>query len=42
LRTEDLLGLISESDLKKLTGIGPKALAALSAALDERGLSFRS
>jgi hypothetical protein len=33
---------ISESDLKKLHGMGPTAIAALRAALDERGLSFRS
>jgi hypothetical protein len=33
---------ISESDLKQLHGMGPTAIAALRAALDERGLSFRS
>jgi hypothetical protein len=38
----DQLAQISESDLKKLHGMGPTAIAALRAALDERGLSFRS
>ena len=37
----DQLAAISESDLKKLHGMGPKAIAALRAALDERGLSLR-
>jgi hypothetical protein len=36
------LAQISESDLKKLHGMGPTAIAALRAALDERGLSLRS
>ena len=30
-----------ESDLKKLHGIGPKAMGQLLAALHERGLSFK-
>ncbi|MQR96181.1 DNA-directed RNA polymerase subunit alpha C-terminal domain-containing protein [Fictibacillus phosphorivorans] len=30
-----------ESDLKKLHGMGPKALGQLLAALQERGLSFK-
>jgi hypothetical protein len=38
----DQLAQISESDLAKLHGMGPTAIAALRAALDERGLSFRS
>ena len=38
----DQLAQISESDLKKLHGMGPTAIAALRATLDERGLSFRS
>ena len=38
----DQLAQISESDLKKLHGMGPTALAALRSALDERGLSLRS
>jgi hypothetical protein len=38
----DQLAQISESDLRKLHGMGPTAIAALRAALDERGLSFRS
>jgi hypothetical protein len=38
----DELALISESDLKRLHGMGPTAIAALRAALDERGLSFRN
>ena len=36
----DQLAQISESDLKKLHGMGPTAIAALGAALAERGLSF--
>jgi hypothetical protein len=36
----DQLAQISEFDLKKLHGMGPTAIAALRAALDERGLSF--
>lgn len=31
----------SEMDVKKLHGMGPTALAALRAALAQRGLSFR-
>jgi hypothetical protein len=38
----DQLAQSSESDLAKLHGMGPTAIAALRAALDERGLSFRS
>jgi DNA integrity scanning protein DisA with diadenylate cyclase activity len=38
----DQLAQISESDLKKLHGMGETAIAAVRAALDERGLSFRS
>jgi len=38
----DQLAQLSESDLKKLHGMGPTAIAALRAALHERGLSFRS
>jgi hypothetical protein len=38
----DQLAQIHESDLKKLHGMGPTAIAALRAALDECGLSFRS
>ena len=38
----DELAQVSESDLKKLHGMGPTAIAALRAALDERGLSFRN
>lgn len=37
----DQLAEVSESELKKLHGMGPTAVAALRAALDERGLSFR-
>jgi hypothetical protein len=37
----DQLAQVSESDLKKLHGMGPTAIAALRAALDERGLSLR-
>ena len=36
------LAEVSESELKRLHGMGPTAVAALRAALDERGLSFRS
>jgi hypothetical protein len=39
---QDQLAQVSESDLKKLHGMGATAIAALRAALDERGLSFRS
>jgi hypothetical protein len=38
----DQLAQISESDLKKLHGMGSTAVAALRAALDERGLAYRS
>jgi DNA integrity scanning protein DisA with diadenylate cyclase activity len=38
----DQLAQVSESDLKELHGMGATAIAALHAALDERGLSFRS
>ncbi|MDQ6818580.1 MAG: DNA-binding protein [Actinomycetota bacterium] len=38
----DELAEVSESDLEKLHGVGPTAIAALCAALDERGLSSRS
>jgi hypothetical protein len=38
----DQLAQVSESDLKKLHGMGATAIAALRAALDERGLSFGS
>jgi hypothetical protein len=37
----DQLTQVSESDVEKLHGMGPTAIAALSAALDQRGLSFR-
>ena len=37
----DQLAQVSESDLKKLHGMGPTAIAALRGALDERGLSLR-
>jgi hypothetical protein len=37
-----LLAQVSESEVKKLHGMGPKAVAALRAALRERGLSFRN
>ena len=33
---------VSESDLSKLHGMGPTAMKALRAALDERGLSFNT
>ena len=32
---------VSESELMELHGMGPNALRALRAALEERGLSFR-
>jgi Integrase core domain len=38
----DQLAEVSESELKKLHGMGPTAVEALRAALAERGLSFRS
>ncbi len=34
------LAQVSESDLRKLHGIGPNAIAALREALHERGRSF--
>ena len=37
----DQLAQVSESDLSKLHGMGPTAIAALREALDERGLAFR-
>jgi hypothetical protein len=37
----DQLAQVSESDIRTLHGMGPTAIAALRAALDERGLSFR-
>jgi len=38
----DQLAEVSESNLRKLHGMGPTTVAALRAALEERGLSFRS
>jgi predicted flap endonuclease-1-like 5' DNA nuclease len=38
-RLEQLAG-VKESDLRKLHGMGPKALAALRTALEELGLTF--
>jgi hypothetical protein len=38
----DQLAQVSESDLSKLHGMGPTAIATLRAPLDERGLSFRN
>ncbi len=38
----DELAQISESDLNQLHGMGLRAIVALRAALEERGLSFRS
>ena len=38
----DQLARVSESDLSKLHGMGPAAIAALRAALVERGLAFRA
>jgi hypothetical protein len=35
------LAEVSESDLKKLHGMGPTAIAALRTALGDRGLSLR-
>jgi DNA-directed RNA polymerase alpha subunit len=37
----DQLAQVSESELTKLHGMGPTAIAALRAALGERGLSLR-
>jgi len=37
----DQLAEVCESDVTKLHGMGPTAIAALRAALDERGLAFR-
>jgi hypothetical protein len=36
----DQLAQVSEADLSKLHGMGPTAIKALRAALDERGRSF--
>ena len=36
----DQLSAVKESDLKKLHGMGPKALNILRLALAEKGLSF--
>jgi hypothetical protein len=36
------LAQVSESDLENLHGMGPTAISALRAALDQRGLSFRA
>lgn len=38
----DQLTRASESDLRKLHGMGPTAIAALREALHARGLSFRA
>jgi hypothetical protein len=38
----DQLAQAFESDLSHLHGMGPTAIVALRAALEERGLSFRS
>jgi DNA repair protein RadC len=38
----DQLAEVSVSELKKLHGMGPTAVAALRVALEGRGLSFRS
>jgi len=38
-RLEQLTG-VKESDLRRLHGMGPKALVALRQALEEMGLSF--
>ncbi len=37
----DQLAQVSESDLEKLHGMGPTAMAALREALGERGLALR-
>lgn len=37
----DQLTRVSEAELSKLHGMGPTALDALRAALDDRGLSFQ-
>ena len=37
----DQLAEVTESELQELHGMGPTAMAALRAALGERGLSFR-
>lgn len=41
VRLEQLAG-IRESDLRRLHGMGPKAIEQLREALGERGMSFRS
>jgi hypothetical protein len=38
----DQLAQVSESELEELHGMGPRAIATLRLALDERGLSFRT
>ena len=38
----DLLTRITEADLQKLHGMGPKAIGLLRAELAARGLSFRA
>ena len=38
----DQLAEVSESDLKKLHGMGPTAIAALRRGLDDRGLALRT
>jgi hypothetical protein len=35
------LAEVSEADVKRVHGMGPTAMTALRAALQERGLSFR-
>jgi predicted flap endonuclease-1-like 5' DNA nuclease len=40
-RLEELAG-VSEAELKKLHGMGPKALGVLREALAARGLGFRT
>lgn len=40
MRLEEFAG-VSEADLLKLHGVGPKALGVLRTALAERGLSFK-
>jgi hypothetical protein len=35
------LAQVSEADLLKLHGVGPKAIRRLREVLDERGLAFR-
>jgi hypothetical protein len=40
-RSLDQLAQVSESELRKLHGMGPTAIAALREALHQRGRSFR-